>query len=77
MTDRSAVDLACEQAWSIYLLINAGIDPNDARRALLERFIRRLCEASESDSQDLVVAGLKYLKILDESGDRFSDNHAC
>ena len=36
---------ACSRAWSVYLLINNGIDANDARRAELESFIRQRWEA--------------------------------
>jgi hypothetical protein len=75
MAERSAADLAFERAWSIYLLINAGVDENDARRTSLERFIRRRCEAGEDDPESLAVAGLKHLKMLDESGDDFSDSY--
>jgi hypothetical protein len=75
MAERSAADIAFERAWSIYLLINTSVEQNDARRALLQRFIRKWCEAGEGDLESLVVAGLKHLKMLDQSGDDFADDH--
>jgi hypothetical protein len=75
MAERSAANIAFERAWSIYLLVNTGVDENDARRTSLERFIRRQCEAVQGDPETLVVAGLQHLKMLDASGDDFSDNY--
>ena len=63
---KSAANLAFERAWSVYLLINSDVDENDERRATLERFIRKNCEAGESDPETLTVGGLCYLKKLDE-----------
>jgi hypothetical protein len=66
MADQSAANLAFERAWSVYLLINSDVDENDERRTALERFIRKACEAGENDPETLTVAGLTYLKKLDE-----------
>ena len=66
MADQSAANLAFERAWSVYLLINSGVDENDERRTTLERFIRKNCEAGENDPETLTVGGLSYLKKLDE-----------
>jgi hypothetical protein len=66
MADQSAANLAFERAWSVYLLINSGVNENDERRTALERFIRKKCEAGESDPETLTVGGLTYLKRLDE-----------
>lgn len=32
MADPDIVEIACARAWGVYLLINRGIDENDARR---------------------------------------------
>jgi hypothetical protein len=69
MADADVVEAACARAWSVYLLINNGIDPNDARRATLERFIRKRWEAGDNETEFLVVEGLKHLKKLDGSSD--------
>ena len=31
MADPDIVEVACARAWGVYLLINSGIDENDAR----------------------------------------------
>jgi hypothetical protein len=67
MTDPDIVETACARAWSVYLMINRGLDENDARRALLKRFIRQLWEAGNSEAEFLAVEGLKYLKSLEGS----------
>ena len=61
------VEAACSRAWSVYLLINNGVDENDARRAKLERFICQRWEAGVNETELLVVEGLRYLKKLDGS----------
>jgi hypothetical protein len=72
MSDPSVANLAFQQVWSIYRLMNADVGPDDARRASLERFIKNACQAGQQDLENLVVAGLKYLKMLDGRGDRYS-----
>jgi hypothetical protein len=69
MADPDLANAALKRAWSVYLLINSGVDRNDVRRATLERFIRQRCEAGADDSELLAVDGLKYLKHLDAFGD--------
>ena len=59
--------VAFERAWKVYLLINRGADENDERRATLDRFIRKRCDAGVTDAELLVVEALKYLKRLDQS----------
>ena len=71
MADLSAANLAFERAWSVYLLINGGVSKDDERRTALERFIRKNCEAGESDPETLTVGGLTYLKRLDQT-ERYS-----
>lgn len=61
------VEAACSRAWSVYLLINNGIDENDARRAALEDFIRQRYAAGVIETELLVVEGLRHLKRLDGS----------
>jgi hypothetical protein len=61
-------NIAFARAWNLYLLTNEGVDENDERRATLERFIRKQCDARAEDTEMLVVAALKYLKDLDQSG---------
>ena len=67
MADGDIVETACARAWSVYLMINRGIDENDARRALLKRFLRQRWQAGDSDAEFLAVEGLKYLKGLEGS----------
>jgi hypothetical protein len=65
MTDQDVAGIAFARAWSVYLMINKEIDANDERRATLERFIVKRCQAGENDPQALTVEGLAYLKKLD------------
>jgi hypothetical protein len=67
MADPDIVDTACARAWSVYLMINRDLDQNDARLALLKRFLRNRWEAGNSDVELLAVEGLKYLKSLEGS----------
>jgi hypothetical protein len=67
MDDPDIVETACARAWSVYLMINRDLDQNDARRALLKRFLRNRWEAGNSDAEFLAVEGLKYLKSLEGS----------
>jgi hypothetical protein len=68
MVDPDVASAALVRAWSAYRLINQGIHENDERRASLERFIRQRREAGIEDVEMLAVAGLKFLKQLDQSG---------
>ena len=67
MADPDIVEIACARAWGVYLMINRDIDQNDARWALLQRFLRIRWEAGSSDAEFLAVEGLKYLKSLERS----------
>ena len=67
MADPDIVETACARAWSVYLMINRELDQNDARRALLKRFLRNRSEAGNKDAELLAVEGLKYLKSLEGS----------
>jgi hypothetical protein len=68
MVDPDVASAALVRAWSAYRLINQGIHENDERRASLERFIRQRREAGIEDVEMLAVAGLKFLRQLDQSG---------
>ncbi|SDI51039.1 MULTISPECIES: hypothetical protein [Bradyrhizobium] len=68
MVDPDVASAALVRAWSAYRLINQGIHENDERRTSLERFIRQRREAGIEDVEMLAVAGLKFLKQLDQSG---------
>jgi len=67
MADPDIVEIACARAWGVYLLINRGIEENDARRDKLKRFIFGRWEAGANETEFLAVEGLKYLKKLDRS----------
>jgi hypothetical protein len=67
MADPDIVETACARAWSVYLMINRELNQNDARRALLKRFLQNRSEAGNSDAEILAVEGLKYLKSLEGS----------
>jgi hypothetical protein len=56
-----------ERAWKVYLLINTDVHENDQRRATLDRFIRKQCDAGVTNTERLVVEALKYMKRLDQS----------
>jgi hypothetical protein len=68
MDRRDIAALAFERAWRVYRLINSEIDEHDERRATLDRFIRKRCEAGAADAELVVVEALKYLKQLDGYG---------
>jgi|1186.fasta_scaffold1186439_1 hypothetical protein len=67
MAGQDVAELAFEQAWRVYRLINPSVDADDEKRALLHRFIRNRCAAGASDLELMVMEGLKYLKLLDEA----------
>ena len=63
MAEPDIVETAVARAWGVYLMINRGIDENDARRATLKRFLR----PGDGEAEFLAVEGLKYLKSLEGS----------
>jgi len=67
MDHEDLVEAACSRAWSVYLLINNGIDESDARYVILRDFIQQRWEAGVNESESLVVEGLRHLKQLDGS----------
>jgi hypothetical protein len=68
--DQDIAILAFERAWRVYRLIHSNIDEHSEKRATLDRFIRKRCEAGATDAELVVVEALKYLKQLDEFGER-------
>jgi len=65
MNSPDIAEAAFVRAWGVYVLIHSGLDENDARKASLQRFIRRRGEAGQTDTELLAVEGLKYLKSLE------------
>jgi hypothetical protein len=68
MAKPDVASAAFVRAWGAYRLINQGIHEHDERRASLERFIRQRHQSGVEDVEMLAVAGLKFLKQLDQSG---------
>jgi hypothetical protein len=60
------VEGACAFAWRNYLLLHTGVSENDDRRAALSRYVTSVGEADDCDFDVLQVAGVVYLKKLDE-----------
>jgi hypothetical protein len=69
MVRHDIADLAFERAWRVYRLLHRDVDEHDERRATLDRFIRKRCEAGATDAELVVVEALKYLKRLDGFGE--------
>jgi hypothetical protein len=57
------------RVWSTYLMLHADVDENDQRRASLTRYIRKRYEAGDRDEDELIMAGLVYLRMLDSMRD--------
>ena len=64
-----AVQGVCAFVWRTYLLSHKGVDENDSRRAALHRYVSDLRDSGEHDFDTLQVAGLVYLRRLDEFGE--------
>jgi len=69
MTRHDIADLAFERTWRVYRLMNPSVDEQDEKRALLDRFIKKCCDAGASDPELVVVEALKFLKRLEEFGE--------
>ena len=69
MAGLDVAELAFERAWRVYRLMNPSVDEHDKKRATLDRFIKKCCDAGASDPELVVVEALKYLKRLDEFGE--------
>ncbi len=57
--------LALNTAWRIYLVKNSNVRPDDARRCNLERYLALRLQAGATDTEELTVDGLTYLRKLD------------
>ena len=66
MADRDAAEAALARVWHVYRLINLAVPVDDARRATLDRFLRKQRDAGVTDVEMLAVEGLKFLKRLDD-----------
>jgi len=69
MARHDIADLAFERAWRVYRLMNPSVDEQDEKRALLDRFVKKCCDAGASDPELVVVEALKYLKRLEGFGE--------
>lgn len=52
---------AVNRAWALYLRMHSDVDPADARRYRLERYVGRRWQAGERDPEGLTCSGLSYL----------------
>jgi len=69
MARHDIADLASERTWRVYRLMNPSVDEQDEKRALLDRFVKKCCDAGASDPELVVVEALKYLKRLEGFGE--------
>jgi hypothetical protein len=61
MVDEVLLRKAVDTAWAVNLATHRNIDVADGRRCLLERYLQRRLEASESETEVLTCSGLAYL----------------
>jgi hypothetical protein len=66
MVDKVAVRRAAETAWTVYRAGHPGVDLEDSRRCLLERYLHRRREEQESDAEELASFGIAHLRRLPE-----------
>ena len=66
MVDKVAVRRAAETAWTVYRAGHPGVDLEDSRRCLLERYLHRRQEARETDTGELASFGIAHLRGLPE-----------
>ncbi len=64
MDDKAPQKIAVDVAWNLYLGFHSDVDPADARRCTLERYLQGRWEAGESDPEELACSGLAYLSRL-------------
>jgi hypothetical protein len=55
---------AIDGAWALFRSAHSEVDPADARRCKLERYLQRRWEAGESHLEELTCSGLTYLSRL-------------
>src|SRR4051794_26129829 len=61
MDDEMLPAVAANRAWTSYLAVHDDVDPLDARRCTLERYLRQRWQAGECDTEELTCLGLAYL----------------
>ena len=67
MANRDVASAALARVWNVYRLINLDVDENDARRTVLDSFLRKRRDAGVTDVELLAVEGLKFLKRWDQT----------
>lgn len=60
---------AAHQAWSIYLERHPDVAPDDARRSILERYMREHWSGANADLDELTCSGLGFLSRVDVSSE--------
>jgi hypothetical protein len=63
------VDGIAARAWSFYLMMHDGVHENNQRRSSLHRFLKQRYESGDRDFDEMVTAGLMYLRKRDSQGD--------
>lgn len=69
MQTSTSYSFAAQQAWSIYLERHPDVAPDDARRSVLERYMREHCSAAEANLDQLTCSGLMFLSRIDVSSE--------
>ena len=61
MDDEMLPTVAANRAWTLYLAVHDDVDPLDARRCTLERYLRQRWQAGERNPEELTCLGLAHL----------------
>ena len=61
MQTPTSYSFAAHQAWSIYLEQHPDVAPDDARRSVLERYMREHWSGAEANLDELTCSGLMFL----------------
>lgn len=61
MDDEMLPTVAANRAWTLYLAVHDDVDPLDARRCTLERYLRQRWQAGECNPEELTCLGLAHL----------------
>lgn len=69
MQTPTSYSFAAHQAWSIYLERHPDVAPDDARRSILERYMREHWTAAVADLDELTCSGLMFLARVDASSE--------
>jgi hypothetical protein len=59
--DGAVVKIALDRAWTVHLALHEDVDPADARRCTLARYLDRKLETGQTDPEELTCAGLAFL----------------